>query len=235
MSRGRLHLLPNLLSPDTAAKVIAPQVSETLLRLQHYIVENEKVSRRFLKTLDRSVDIDAISFEVLDKRSDSLDYRGLLAPAMNGVDIGLMSDAGCPAVADPGALVVAAAHELGIRVIPHVGPSSILMTVMASGMNGQAFAFNGYIPKDKGERIKTLKRLEESATKQGITQVFMDTPYRNQQLLDELIAVGRPSSRLCIAMDITGSEELIRTMSLADWKKKGVKLGKIPVMFALGR
>ena len=235
MSRGRLHLLPNVLSEDTADKVIPSAVKEIAVGLRHFIVENEKVSRRFLKSLDRSVDIDAIHFSVLEKHSDTLDYTGLLSPALAGHDIGLLSDAGCPAVADPGANVVAAAHENGIRVVPHVGPSSILMTVMASGMNGQAFTFNGYIPRDKKDRVSALRKMEDIALKQGITQLFMDTPYRNEQVIQDILSSCRPTTRLCIAADITGAREGIRTMSIQEWKKSGKwKVGKVPVMFGLG-
>ena len=234
MDKGRLHLIPNLLSDVEPESSFPPQVKKLALELKYYVVENVKFSRRLLKKLDRSVDIDSMDIQELPRKNEVVDLSNLLAPALNGHDIGLMTDAGCPAVADPGSQVVRLAHEKGIRVIPHTGPSSILLTVMASGMNGQAFTFNGYLPKDRKDRMVALRKFEDLATKKGITQIFMDTPYRNDNVIEDILNVCRADTRLCIASDITGDHEDIRSMSITYWKKKKKSYQKIPVMFALG-
>jgi 16S rRNA (cytidine1402-2'-O)-methyltransferase len=234
MDKGRLHLIPNLLSDVEPESSFPPQVKKLALELKYYVVENVKFSRRLLKKLDRSVDIDSMDIQELPRKNEVVDLSNLLAPALIGHDIGLMTDAGCPAVADPGSQVVRLAHEKGIRVIPHTGPSSILLTVMASGMNGQAFTFNGYLPKDRKDRMVALRKFEDLATKKGITQIFMDTPYRNDNVIEDILNVCRADTRLCIASDITGDHEDIRSMSITYWKKKKKSYQKIPVMFALG-
>ncbi len=234
MDKGRLHLIPNLLSDVEPESSFPPQVKKLALELKYYVVENVKFSRRLLKKLDRSVDIDSMDIQELPHKNEVVDLSNLLAPALIGHDIGLMTDAGCPAVADPGSQVVRLAHEKGIRVIPHTGPSSILLTVMASGMNGQAFTFNGYLPKDRKDRMVALRKFEDLATKKGITQIFMDTPYRNDNVIEDILNVCRADTRLCIASDITGDHEDIRSMSITYWKKKKKSYQKIPVMFALG-
>lgn len=232
---GKLYLIPSLLAELDAREECPPSMIAKIKGIRHFVVESERESRRFLRNLIRDFDIDGSSFELLNEHSDYKGIRSLLKPLRSGFDIGLISDAGCPAIADPGADLVQEAHLSGFTVIPIVGPSSILMTLMASGFNGQKFCFHGYLPKDNVDRIRFIRDAENDCRKHNYTQLFMDTPYRNKQVYDELIKTCANDTLLCIASEITGVTEFIKTMSIADWKKAGCPdIHKKPSMFALG-
>jgi 16S rRNA (cytidine1402-2'-O)-methyltransferase len=234
INKGKLYLIPNLLAPVDAREHCAPVFSERIKHIRHFVVESEKESRRFLRNLIRDFDIDGSSFELLNEHSKNGKLSKLLAPARSGFDIGLMSDAGCPAIADPGSGLVLEAHAAGIQVIPLVGPSSILMTLMSSGMNGQAFCFHGYLPKDNSERLRFIKDIEYHSRQFGYSQLFMDTPYRNRQVYEELLKVCSNDTLMCIGMEITAESEYIRTLPIGDWKKIEMPdIHKKPCMFAI--
>ncbi|MFY0650638.1 MAG: SAM-dependent methyltransferase [Cyclobacteriaceae bacterium] len=234
MENGKLYLIPTIISDNTQQVIIPEAVTKVISDVDYYLVENVRTARRFISSLKLDVEIESLRFEVLDKKTSGQSLIALMAPIHDGKDVGVMSESGCPGVADPGALAVEYAHKNRIQVVPLVGPSSIIMTLMASGFNGQSFTFHGYLPIDKAERKRRIKKMEEDATKLDQTQIFMDTPYRNGQLFEDLIANCSPSTRLCIARDITGQNELIQTKSINEWKSaKKLGLHKIPVMFAL--
>ncbi len=232
--RAKIYLIPNLLSETDTERVIPAHVRQLAVGLSHFVVENEKVSRRYLKKLDRSVDIDRMTFYGMGKHSDSLSLSEAISSAKAGNDIGVISDAGCPGVADPGSEFIAMAHRAGLEIVPLVGPSSILLTLMASGMNGQNFTFHGYVPKEKSDRTRLFKFVAQRIAQDQSTHLFMDTPFRNMSLYEEVIKNCPSDLQLCIARDITGTSELIQTKSIGDWKRSKVELNKIPVLFALG-
>lgn len=231
--KGNLYLIPSFLGGGEAGNVFPGFNLETAGRLRYFIVEDERTARRFLKKIAPAIIIDDLSFYLLNEHSREEDLLHHLDPALNGEDIGLVSEAGMPCIADPGALVVRRAHELGIRVIPMIGPSSIMLALAASGMNGQSFAFHGYLPIDKPARSRRLKELENAA-RQGQTQLFIETPYRNSAMLDAVVQSCRPDTLLCIACDISLETEQIHTMSIAQWKKAKPDLHKRPALFLLG-
>jgi 16S rRNA (cytidine1402-2'-O)-methyltransferase len=235
---GTLYLIPVNLSENFSPEAILPaDVIKTALSLNHYIAENAKTARAFLKALGIARPLAEVSIHELDKHASpsgkktnpSIDE--LLQPLLAGNPLGLVSEAGAPAVADPGALVVAAAHRAGIRVIPLVGPSSILLALMAAGLNGQRFAFHGYLPQDSAQRIKQIHTLERESRQHGMTQLFIETPYRNQATLHDLLIGLSPQTMLCIASDLTGANESVRTMAIAEWRKKNVVIAKVPTLF----
>lgn len=232
--RGKLYLVPASLgtSPWTATlPVDAAQIARTLT---HFVVENEKTARADLKRIEHPVPLRELDIRPLPTHPDAGQLRRLLSPALHGHDIGLMSEAGVPAVADPGALLVGAAHALSIRVVPLVGPSSLLLALMASGLNGQQFAFHGYLPVHDGERTAALKALEAESAQRNQTQLFIETPYRNQRMLEAIIAGCRPATRLCIARGVTTPDEWIQMRTIADWKTQALpELGKVPTVFLL--
>lgn len=230
---GTLYLIPLPLAPETAAVTLPASITPLVQRLQHFIVESEKVSRRFLKELDRSIDINALHFGLLNEHTPAGEIRQLLQPALDGHDLGLMSDAGCPGIADPGAAAVAHAHRLGIRVQPLSGPSSIVLTLMGSGFNGQRFAFHGYLPVATHERERALRELEAESRRRDMTQLFIETPYRNRQLLDTLLKVGHPDTQLCIGAGLTAPDQLLETRSIKAWKTAIPELNKRPAVFAI--
>jgi 16S rRNA (cytidine1402-2'-O)-methyltransferase len=230
---GRLFLIPSVLAENTAAAVIPQQVQELCKELQYYLCENIRTSRRFLSSLKLGLTIEELHFEELSKDTPDADVPNLLAPLLQGHNVGLLSEAGCPAVADPGARAVAHAHKLGIQVVPLVGPSSILLALMASGLNGQEFAFKGYLPVKNPQRTNAIKELEKNA-RAGQSQIFMETPYRNNQLLADVLQNCQPAMLLCIAANITAPEEFVRTRTIAEWKKNLPDLHKQPVIFILG-
>ena len=234
MESASLYLLPCTLG-DTPPERVLPAHNLVILRsLRHFIVEEVRTARRFLKAVDRDIDIDALTFQSVGKHSDPRRYPSYLEPLRRGESVGLLSEAGCPAVADPGAEIVALAQREGFRVVPLVGPSSILLAVMASGLNGQSFAFNGYLPIEGGERARRLKELERRSSAEQQTQLFIETPYRNRRLLDDVIRTCHPSTRLCVAAGLTTENEWIRTRSLREWRTQGLPdFGKIPAIFAL--
>jgi 16S rRNA (cytidine1402-2'-O)-methyltransferase len=230
---GTLYLIPNVLSEGMWQDVLPAKVHPVLTETKHYIVENIRTARRFMKQVNREIDIDSCTFFELNKRTQAYQIAGFLAPILEGCDMGIISEAGCPGVADPGAEVVRIAHEKGIRVVPLVGPSSILLALMASGLNGQNFAFRGYLPVKPNDRTKEISNLEKLSKREKQTQIFIETPYRNNQLVADLIKTCSPATHLCIASDITGKNEFIVTRSIQQWKKKTPDLHKIPVIFLL--
>lgn len=230
--KGKLYLLPTTLGENNPVDVIPETVLEKLNHINIFIVENVRTARRYLKRAGIKTAIDDLKFYVLDKRTTADRYASYLKLIKNE-DIGLLSEAGCPAVADPGANIVALAHQKGIQVIPFVGPSSILLSLMASGFNGQNFAFVGYIPVKKNERIKALKKIEKRSLTDKQTQIFIETPYRNNQILEDLINACSKKTKLCIACDITLSSEFIQTKTLGEWRKNKPDLHKRPAIFLI--
>lgn len=231
---GTLYLIPTQLADPVNADLILPrEVIATALRLDHYIAENAKTARVFLKAIGIARPLTAVSIRELDKHAKAEVMSELLAPLLAGHDMGLVSEAGAPAIADPGAVVVAAAHAEGIRVVPLVGPSSLLLGLMASGLNGQNFAFHGYLPQDKMARTKVIQDLERESRQKNMTQLFIETPYRNQVLFADLLVTLAPATRLCVACDLTGTAERVRTHSIAQWRKQPAELAKSPTLFLL--
>jgi len=229
---GSLYLIPSTLGETGSLDAIAPRTSETASRLRHFIAENDKTARSFLKRLDDTIPLRDCAFHILDKRTKPDDIYSFLDHAAAGGETGLLSEAGCPCIADPGADAVKAAHERGIRVIPLTGPSSIMLSLMASGFNGQNFAFNGYLPVDRAERRKSILALEKLSEK-GQTQIFIETPYRNNQMINELTTVCKPGTRLCAAVDLTLPEEEIISQHISAWKKTPVDLNKRFAIFLI--
>jgi 16S rRNA (cytidine1402-2'-O)-methyltransferase len=235
--KGTLYLIPNTLGDgdDAALAAVLPvPVRERAGTLASYIGENAKTTRAFLKRVGTTRPIQEIEIRELNVNTPAAEIERLLAPLLAGIDTGLVSEAGVPAVADPGALLVRRAHERGIRVVPLVGPSSILLALMASGLNGQSFAFHGYLPIDANERTKRLRELEQQSRKARQTQIFIETPYRNRALLDTLLATCAPSTLICVAVDLTLPTETIVSRPASDWKKASAPdLHKRPAIFLL--
>lgn len=232
--KGTLYLFPTTLGDGSLQRVIPTFNHEVLDKINCFIVENTKSARRFIKKSCPEKNIDEITFFEINKRSSSHQIPTFLKPVFEGRDIGLMSDAGCPGVADPGAEVVAIAHENGVEVVPLVGPSSLLLALMASGFNGQGFGFNGYLPKEQKERIKKLKDLERLAFVHKQTQLFIETPYRNQHVFSDILQHLNPQTKVCIAVDVTLETEKIQTKTVAEWKKQTIDLNKRPCVFLIG-
>ncbi|MCU4157335.1 SAM-dependent methyltransferase [Carboxylicivirga sp. A043] len=231
--KGQLYLIPNTLGESPIERNLPAETIETIRSIKHFVVENIRSARRFLKKVDKDIEIDELTFYVLDKHTNPNDIPGFLKPCYDGNNLGLLSEAGCPGVADPGADVVKLAHEKKVQVIPLVGPSSILLSVMASGLNGQSFAFNGYIPLKKGEVGKHIKHLEERSIREKQTQLFIEAPYRNLKVLQEILSACRPQTRLCIACDITLETEFIQTKTIAQWKSNIPEINKRPAIFLI--
>lgn len=231
--RGKLYLIPITLGENDPLEVLPYTVQRIIEVIDIYIVENEKTARRFIKKITPEKPQPSLQLSTLNKHTQSSEHRSMLQPCMEGKNVGLMSEAGCPGVADPGADIVKLAHERGIQVVPLVGPSSILLAMMASGMNGQSFAFNGYLPIDKGEKKSALKNWERLSLERNQSQLFIETPYRNNRLLEDLLQHLHPNTLLCIAADITLPTEYIKTLRIADWKRQKVDLDKRPAIFIL--
>ncbi len=229
-----LYLIPVTLGDTPLSKVLPQDNSDVIRGIKYFIVEDIRSARRFLKKVDKTINIDELTFYPMGKHASANDFASYLQPLEKGEPMGVISEAGCPAVADPGADVVAIAQRKGLRVIPLVGPSSMILAVMASGFNGQSFAFNGYLPIDASERARKIKMLEQRVYAEHQTQLFIETPYRNAKLFDELLHICRPQTKLCIAAGITCEEEYIRTYTIQDWKKKKLPdLSKIPAIFLI--
>lgn len=229
-----LYLIPVTLGDTPISNVLPTYNKEIILSIRHFIVEELRTARRFLKAVEKSIDIDALTFYEMGKHADASRFSQYLDPLRKGLPVGVISEAGCPAVADPGADVVAIAQREGLRVVPLVGPSSILLAVMASGFNGQSFAFHGYLPIDAGARSKRLKQLESRSAAEHQTQLFIETPYRNEKLMADLLATCNPQTKLCIAAGLTTEQGYVRSQSIRDWKKNGLpQISKIPTIFAI--
>lgn len=230
---GKLYLIPTTLGDNEPLEVLPISIKRAIEHIDYYIVENEKTARRSIKKISSNKSQPSLHLEVLNKYTEQQVLPGYLEPCLQGHDVGILSEAGCPGIADPGADVVKIAHEKGIQVVPLVGPSSILLALMASGMNGQSFAFNGYLPIDSADRKKAIKQMEKISTEQHQSQICIETPYRNDKLLAEMLKTLSNQTLLCIACDITLSTEYIFTKTVADWKKTPVDLHKRPAIFII--
>lgn len=228
-----LYLLPVTLGDTAIEKVLPSYNKEIILGIKYFIVEDVRSARRFLKKVDRDINIDELSFYPLNKHTSPEDISGYLKPLIDGNSMGLISEAGCPAVADPGADVVAIAQRKNLKVVPLVGPSSIILSVMGSGFNGQSFAFHGYLPIEPGERQKRLKELEQRIYSEHQTQLFIETPYRNNKMMEDILKACRPQTKLCIAANITCEGEYIKTRTVKEWKGKLPDLTKVPCIFLI--
>ena len=234
VSKGILYLIPVPIGDTASDYSIPSQVKEITSNLTHFVVENEKTARRMIRLINPSVDQSSLSLEILDKNTSALQLEQLLEPCIEGKHLGLMSEAGVPAVADPGSRLVRFAHQQNIRVVPLVGPSSILLALMAGGLNGQSFAFYGYLPIDAGAQKKSLQELERRSAQLSQTQIFMETPYRNDKLIELAIEVLHPTTLFSIACDLNSSQELIITKTVSEWKKEClVSIHKRPAIFSL--
>ncbi len=214
-TQGKLYLIPTTLGENEPLEVLPISVKKIIELIDIYIVENEKTARRFIKKISAKKQQASLTIFQLNKFTNEADLPSFLAPCMNGKNVGLISEAGCPAVADPGSEIVRIAHQKHIKVVPLVGPSSILMAIMSSGMNGQSFAFNGYLPIDKADKKKELKRLERLSYEQNQSQLFIETPYRNNKMLEDLCTLLDPQTEVCVACDITLPSEYIKTQSVS--------------------
>lgn len=231
--KGKLYLIPTTLGDNEPLEVMPLSVKKVVEQLNVFIVENEKSARRFIKKITPTKSQPSLKLFLLDKYSNELEIRNYLDVCEQGISVGLLSEAGVPAVADPGADIVNLAHKKNIQVVPLVGPSSILMAVMASGMNGQNFAFNGYLPIDKQERKRVIKELEKLSFDKNQSQLFIETPYRNEKMLADLISVLHPNTRICVACDITLPTEYIKTFTAKEWKRIKPNLHKRPAIFII--
>jgi 16S rRNA (cytidine1402-2'-O)-methyltransferase len=230
--KGKIYLIPTTLGEDVL-HTIPPYVIQEIRRIETYIAERAKTARHFLKAVEIGKPLNMITVFELDKHNPKEGIEAFIQPALDGQDIGLLSEAGCPGVADPGAEVVSLAHRKGIEIVPLVGPSSILLALMASGMNGQSFTFHGYLPPKTGERTQALRKLEQKAPR--TTSIFIETPYRNQQMIETVIKTLHPQTRFCIAADLTLPTEYIVTKTIAEWKKTTIpNLHKRPSIFLIG-
>lgn len=232
-SKGKLYLIPTTLGESNAEEVLPILVKRVIEVIDHYIVENEKTARKSIKAVYPEKVQASLFLSTLNKHTDFSEHNEMINPCLQGINVGLMSEAGCPGVADPGAAIVKLAHEKGIQVVPLVGPSSILLAMMASGMNGQSFAFNGYLPIDKSEKKSTLKSYEKLSQDKNQSQIFIETPYRNNKLMEDLLQTLQPNTHLCIAADITLPTEYIKTFRVNDWKKLKIDLHNRPTIFII--
>ncbi|MBD3582728.1 SAM-dependent methyltransferase [Flavobacterium selenitireducens] len=231
---GKLYLIPTTLGENDDPGDVLPQtIKRTIDFINDYIVENEKTARRFIKTVHPEKKQPDLRISLLNKRTEEAELKEMIAPLLHGRNVGLMSEAGCPGVADPGAVIVKLAHENGIQVIPLVGPSSILLAMMGSGMNGQSFAFNGYLPIDKTDRKTAIRNFEKLSGDKNQSQLFIETPYRNNKFVEDMLQALQPNTLLCIAADITLPTEFIRTLKVSDWKKNLPDLQNRPAIFIL--
>ena len=231
MKKGTLYLFPVTLGESSIDSVLPGHNTRLISEIKYFIVEDVRTARRFLKKSNPEIQIDDLTFFVLNQHTENKEISTFIEPAINGHQIGLLSEAGCPAIADPGSDVVAIAQAVGIQVVPLVGPSSILLALMASGFNGQSFAFNGYLPIQPDQRLKHLKKLEQRVFSEDQSQIFIETPYRNMKMLEVLVQNLQPNSKLCIAADITLESEFIQTKTIKAWKNNLPDLNKRPCIF----
>ncbi|HLF51912.1 SAM-dependent methyltransferase [Flavobacterium sp.] len=230
---GKLYLIPTTLGEGDPMDVLPQTVKRAVDFIDDYIVENEKTARKFIKSINPEKVQATLRLSALNKHTEKSEHAEMIKPLLEGKNIGLMSEAGCPGVADPGAVIVKLAHEKGIQVVPLVGPSSILLAIMASGMNGQSFAFNGYLPIDKSEKKTALKNLEKLSQDKNQSQIFIETPFRNNKMLEDILLAVSPSTHVCIATDITLPTEYIKTMRASDWKNVKIDLHNRPTIFII--
>jgi len=232
-SKPKLYLIPNIIG-DIDPKLVMPEgLTKIVESLQHFIVEDIRNARRYLRKLSKNIIIDDLHFYELNKHIDDAEISTYLDVCKKGNNVGLLSEAGLPCIADPGSIIVKMAHQKNIKVVPITGPSSIFLALMASGLNGQNFAFNGYLPVDSSAKIRKLRELEYKSQKEGQSQIFMDTPYRNNKMLDDIISSLNPNNYLCIAVNITCEDEMIETRKISDWAKIKPNLHKKPCIFII--
>ncbi len=232
-NKGKLYLIPTTLGDNEPLEVLPLSVRKVITDVSYFIVENEKSARRFIKKITPRKAQDSLKIQLIDKFTPEVETQNYLEVCFEGHDVGLLSEAGNPAIADPGATMVALAHKKNIEVIPLVGPSSILMAMMSSGFNGQNFAFNGYLPRDQNDRKSKIKFLEKKSKTENQSQIFIETPYRNNKMLTHLLQVLTPSTMLCVAADISLPTAFIKSYSVADWKKRKPDLNKRPCIFII--
>lgn len=230
---GKLLMIPTVIAEDSQELTISTGAKNAVLACDYFFVENLRTARRYISSLSLGIKIEDLHFEILDKKTSFEDCFDLIQPLLEGKTAGVISESGCPGIADPGARLVHMAHQFGVQVIPYVGPSSILMALMASGFNGQSFTFHGYLPIDKKARQQAIRLLEKESFEKNRTQIFMDTPYRNEQLLRDIIKTARKDTFLCVAKDITGKNEQIASRPVSKWKVGDMLLHKSPAIFLL--
>jgi len=231
---GKLYLIPTTLGETENPFDVLPQtIKRSIELIDYYIVENEKTARKFIKSVHPEKVQATLNLSALNKHTQKSEHADMIQACLEGKNVGLMSEAGCPGVADPGAVIVKLAHEKGIQVVPLVGPSSILLAIMASGMNGQSFAFNGYIPIEATEKRAALRNLEKLSMDKNQSQIFIETPYRNNKMLEDILNALSPETHLCIAADITLPQEYIKTMRVVNWKKTKVDIHNRPTIFII--
>ncbi len=230
-AKGKLILIPTIIADETQDEVIPIMVRNELPTIQHFLAENVRTARRFLSSLKIYPSIETLDFKVLDKETTYAEMAQLFQPIYDSNNIGVLSESGVPGIADPGSMAVKYAHEHEIKVVPLVGPSSIFLALMASGLNGQKFAFHGYLPIETKERDKAIHEYERESALKKQTQIFIETPYRNSSLFNSLLKILKPETQLCIAMDLTGTNEFIRTLSIREWRGKSIDLPKVPAIF----
>lgn len=230
---GKIYLIPTPLGENEPLEVLPLSVKKVIEKLQYFIVENEKSARRFIKRISPKKSQGSLQILLLDKYTSDFESRNYLDACFKGIDIGLLSEAGTPAIADPGASIIKQAHQLKLKVVPLVGPSSIILAMMASGMNGQNFSFNGYLPIERNERKSAIKQLEKKSKQFNQSQIFIETPYRNEKMLTSLLQSLTPTTQLCIAIDLSLTTEFVKTMSVNEWKKRPIDLHKRPAIFII--
>jgi 16S rRNA (cytidine1402-2'-O)-methyltransferase len=230
-NKGKLFLIPNTISEDTEHEVLPAHLMASLPAISHFLAEDLRTARRFLSSLKIYPSIEELKFSILDKDTPELEIPSLFAPVFSGFNLGVISESGCPGIADPGGLAVRFAHQEGVTVVPLVGPSSILLSLMASGLNGQRFAFHGYLPIDPKDAGKAIRDLEKESRLRQQTQLFIETPYRNKTMMQNLLQNLSNETRLCVAYDLTGKSEFVKTKSIRDWKLKMPDLPKKPAIF----
>jgi 16S rRNA (cytidine1402-2'-O)-methyltransferase len=235
MSNGKIYLIPNTLGGETIHDILPNEVAQIAVNLRNFAVEDVKSARRLLRKIDREFPIDDSRFLLLNRNTAFHELQQIIKVVQAGENIGIISEAGCPGIADPGAELIALAHEKGIEISPLVGPSSILLALIGSGFSGQTFSFHGYLPKERKDRVRRLKDFEGDARRTGYTHIFMDTPFRNMNVLEDLLNDLADNTMLCIASNLTLHDQRIQTMSVKDWRESAYDLSKIPVMFLIGK
>jgi|TARA_B110000261_G_C13080607_1_gene355759 16S rRNA (cytidine1402-2'-O)-methyltransferase len=233
MSKGTVYLIPCPIGTNNPADVLPEDTIKIIHELDYFIVENEKTCRQFLRAANHPKKIKELDFEVLNKHTDPMDVINFIKPCLEGKSVGVISESGCPGVADPGSFVVKTAHQKAIQVVPLIGPSSILLSLMASGFNGQSFSFVGYVPKDKAALKKRLSELEGISRKFNQTQIFIETPFRNKQLIENIKQYCSPNTDLCVAANINQPDEIILRKPLSQWKTNDLEIHKIPAVFLI--
>lgn len=230
-NKGKVFLIPSVIADDTQHQVISPQCLQVLPTIRHFLAEDVRTARRFLSSLKLYDSVETLHFSVLNKDTQASALEEMMRPVFEGNNIGIISESGCPGVADPGALAVSYSHRHTVQVVPLVGPSSLLLALMASGLNGQKFAFHGYLPIEPKELSRNVKRLDEESRRNHQTQILIETPYRNNQILKTLVNTLSATTELCVALDITGPEERITTKTVQDWRLQTIELPKKPAVY----